>query len=380
MYSNIRVLTKTVAFLLSLIMLIGILPITVFAAEAGTVTNRDTFACSKLSIVSNKQSTLAQGVQENLFTVYDKNGEQVKMYATTIDPSVESVKMFTSYKGMDNSSFGMSKLTEQIEVFNQKAASGDSYYQGTVVAGINASYYNMNTGKPTGAFVMNGNDVTSEAEGNAYGYFAIMKDGTVKIGNKGDYSKDKGNIQEAFGIYTMLIVDGKICSELDATAKYPRQTIGITADNKVVILSADGNQSPTSVGLTLLEQAQAMYDLGCVWAGHLDGGGSMTHGIRAEGESEFKVVNTPSDGSERSISNGFIIASTAVSDGVFDHAVISVDYEYITPGNSVSVSALGADKTGATAVIPENVVWSATHGSIVNGLFLTAQRVMLLFQ
>lgn len=183
----------------------------------------------------------------------------------------------------------------------------------------------MITGKPTGTFVMNGIDVTTESEGNAYGYFAVMKDGSVKIGNKGDYSADKGNIQEAIGIHTMLIVDGQICSGLSTTQKYPRQTIGITAEGNVVLMTADGNQAPKSIGLTVQEQAEVMLDLGCVWAGHLDGGGSCTYAAKAEGSNDFTIQNSPSDGSERSISNGFIMVSTAVSDGKFHSASLTAE-------------------------------------------------------
>ena len=108
---------------------------------------------------------------------------------------------------MDNNTYGMSKLTEQVSAFTQKAEAGDSYYQGTIVAGINASYYNMINGKPSGVFVMNGNDVTGNDKS---AYFAVMNDGSVKIGRAEDYATDKGNIKEALGIYKMLVYDGEI--------------------------------------------------------------------------------------------------------------------------------------------------------------------------
>ena len=149
-------LTRVFAAILCLAMLCGMLPLAV--AADGTAETK--FANSQLSLVQDKQSALASGVTQNIYTVYDKNGKQVKMFAATIDMSVDTVKLFTSYKDMDNTTYGMSKLTEQVAAFDKKAAAGDEYYHGTVVAGINASYYNMTTGKPSGVFVMNGNDVT----------------------------------------------------------------------------------------------------------------------------------------------------------------------------------------------------------------------------
>ena len=364
-----KISTLVLVFVICVMMFVGIVPMATFAkSEKGKFSN------SQLSLVQDKQSTLASGVTQNIYTVYDKNGKQVKMFAATIDMSVDTVKLFTSYQNMDNTAYGMSKLTEQVAAFDKKATAGDPYYHGTVVAGINASYYNMTTGKPSGVFVMNGNDVTG---GEKSAYFAVLKDGTVKIGNADEYESDKGNIQEALGIYKMLVYNNEIVlSDADKTdaKKYPRQTIGITEDNKVILLSADGNQEPVSAGLTLMEQAQVMLDLGCKWAGHLDGGGSMTYGSKPEGEDSFKIVNKPSDGSERSISNGLIVVSTAVASKTFDHVSYDVETEYATPGTPVAVSVSGVSTTGHAAEIPADITYNVVNGAYENGV-LTATAV-----
>ena len=365
-----KISTRVLAFVLCVMMFVGIVPMTAFAGSEA----KGKFPNSQLSLVQDKQSTLASGVTQNIYTVYDKNGKQVKMFAATIDMSVDTVKLFTSYKDMDNNSYGMSKLTEQVAAFEKKAAAGDEYYHGTVVAGINASYYNMTTGKPSGVFVMNGNDVTG---GEKSAYFAVLKDGTVKIGNAGEYESDKGNIQEALGIFKMLVYNNEIVlsdADKNNTQKYPRQTIGITEDNKVILLSADGNQEPESAGLTLMEQAQVMLDLGCKWAGHLDGGGSMTYGSKPEGEDAFKIVNKPSDGSERSISSGLIVVSTAVASKTFDHVSYDVETEYATPGTAVAVSVSGVSTTGHAAEIPADITYNVVNGTYENGV-LTATAV-----
>ncbi len=46
-----------------------------------------------------------------------------------------------------------------------------------MVAGINADFYNMSTGEPTGALVMEWKGVSSSTNGSPY--FAIMKDGSA---------------------------------------------------------------------------------------------------------------------------------------------------------------------------------------------------------
>ncbi|MCB6490845.1 phosphodiester glycosidase family protein, partial [Dorea sp. 210702-DFI.3.17] len=365
-----RRVAKILSMVLSTAMIFTSMSMNALAAQS-----KKEFSESQLSLVSDKTSTLAPGVTQDIYTVYDKNGAQVKMFAATMDMSVDSVKLYASYQNMDNNTYGMSKLTEQVKAFNEKAANGDQYYQGTVVAGINASYYNMTTGKPTGVFVMNGNDVTDSDK--SAGYFAVMKDGTVKIGKPAEYDSDKGNIQEAIGIYKMLVYDGQIAlstSDQNNAQKYPRQTIGITADNKVIVLTADGNQEPESIGLTLMEQAQVMKDLGCVYAGHLDGGGSATYGSKAEGSDTFSIVNKPSDGSERSISNGLIIVSTEKATNTFDHVKFNVENEYVTPETSISFETLGVSATGNEAEIPQDISYTAQYGKIDNGVYTAPEN------
>ena len=263
--------SKAIAMLLCIVMTVSLLPVTAMAANT-SFTNTD------LTVASEKKSTLAPGVTLNQMVVFDQNTDRVELCVTTIDTSVDTVKVFAGYKNMDPTKLGFASVGDQIEAFYEKAAAGDEYYQGKVVAGINASYFNTATGQSDGAFVMNGVDVTTDDDrGNGRAYFAVMKDGTYKIGMPGDYSTDKANILEAIGIHYMLVVNGEVCSGLENEKhpyKYARQTIGLTADGKIILVTADKNGS--SVGLTNEEQAQAMLDLGCVWAGHLDGGNSTT--------------------------------------------------------------------------------------------------------
>ena len=63
-------ITRVFSAMITVIMLLSLLPTSAFAAETN-------FANSQLSLVTDKQSTLAQGVTQNIYTVYDKNGKQV---------------------------------------------------------------------------------------------------------------------------------------------------------------------------------------------------------------------------------------------------------------------------------------------------------------
>jgi hypothetical protein len=62
----------------------------------------------------------------------------------------------------------------------------------------------------------------------------------------------------------------------DITAgRHPRAAIGI-GDGHVTLLACDGRRSLVDDGLTMLELATAMRDVGCETAMNLDGGGSTT--------------------------------------------------------------------------------------------------------
>lgn len=94
-----------------------------------------------------------------------------------------------------------------------------------------------------------------------------------------------------------------------AQGRAPRTAVGVTPGGKWLLVTVDGRDSGRSVGLTLTELAGLMKELGAVDALNLDGGGSTT--IYARGA----VLNRPSDGSERPVSNALAVWSTATQAG-----------------------------------------------------------------
>jgi exopolysaccharide biosynthesis protein len=81
----------------------------------------------------------------------------------------------------------------------------------------------------------------------------------------------------------------------------PRTALGIDRDGRYIIAVVDGRQKFHSTGLTLTEMAYTMQKLGAVDALNLDGGGSTVLAVRS------RVVNKPSDGTERSVSNALLV-------------------------------------------------------------------------
>jgi len=81
----------------------------------------------------------------------------------------------------------------------------------------------------------------------------------------------------------------------------PRTAIGLDSEGRYIVVVVDGRRSNYSTGLTLLELAYTLQKLGAVDAVNLDGGGSTAMTLRG------KLVNRPSDGSERSVSNALVV-------------------------------------------------------------------------
>ena len=200
---------RILAVVLCIVMLIGVIPMSASAAEYQKT----------MKTASEKVSALAPGVTETQVVAYDKNGSRVVYYVVNADIATNSdVLVKANYHDNDNTgNWGKATVVEQANSAKEKRGYN-------VVASTNASYYNVSTGQPTGAFVMEGVNINGNSSGDAYNFFAIMKDSTAMIGAKGTWSKYADNVQEAIGGWTMLVKDGKICDGL-SESKYPRSTV-----------------------------------------------------------------------------------------------------------------------------------------------------------
>lgn len=81
----------------------------------------------------------------------------------------------------------------------------------------------------------------------------------------------------------------------------PRTAIGVTASGELLLVTVNGRQPNISVGMSLAELGRLLIELGAVQAMNLDGGGSTTMVIRD------LVLNLPSNGQERPVSNAILI-------------------------------------------------------------------------
>ena len=141
----------------------------------------------------------------------------------------------------------------------------------------------------------------------SYGRNSIPKDGYVivgpqkvldKISNAKKFKLDVQlnpewkNVNHIISGGPYLVKNGDVYVDMTAQklrsvgGRNPRTAIGYTKDNHLILLTADGREG-ASIGLTLMELANLMKELGCVNAMNLDGGGSTVMYING------KVVNKP---------------------------------------------------------------------------------------
>ncbi len=108
---------------------------------------------------------------------------------------------------------------------------------------------------------------------------------------------------------SMLLRKGAI-KVSDDRILHPRTAVGIDRDTgNVLLLAIDGRQRH-SRGYTLVELARLLKKLGAETALNLDGGGSTTMaGLNRK--KTFKVLNRPSDGSQRQIADGIAVTYDA---------------------------------------------------------------------
>ena len=333
------------------------------------------------SVYSSETSTLAPGVTQTLRSATSRDGKTLVYYIATADVTRSDVNVYANYKDNIGTPWGMARVQDQMEAARARhsdPSQPDLYIPNyTPVVGVNADFYNMTNGAPSGALVMEGVEYHS---GSGANFFAILKDGTPIIGVPSDYAKYKDNIAEAVGGSIMLVRDGKIVVGSSGNyydSRASRTCVGITADNRVVLMVMDGRQEPVSAGGSAIEIAQVMLDAGCVVAINLDGGGSTTFVAKEEGADELSVVNRPSDGYARSVSSSLMVVSTAKPSNEFDHAIVSADYDYLTVGTSLPITVTGVSASGNAAQLPEGTTIQVSDSLVgsVSGDTFTASAV-----
>ena len=163
------------------------------------------------------------------------------------------------------------------------------------------------------------------------------------------------------GLYS-LVEGGQPASGLP-TGAAPRTSVGVKADGSVVFYTIDGRQSGYSVGASYTQVAQRLIELGCVQAVALDGGGSTTVGASLPGETEFTILNKPSGGSERKVSNCILLVTRAAPTGMMDQIYVKSQDDVLLTGGTTLVGARPVDVNGHQASAGGSLTWASAGGT-----------------
>ena len=189
------------------------------------------------------------------------------------------------------------------------------------------------------------------------------------------YSADTrwNSVDCAVGAMYWILSGGKVASGLDASTTAPRTAVGVKADGSVIFYTIDGRQSGYSVGATIQAVAQRLAELGCTEAVLLDGGGSTTLVSTYPDYGTSSIVNKPSEGTSRSVTNAIFLVSNLDPTGKAARL-------YVTP-TSLTLLAGATTQCVATCIdsgwypmdsLPGAVTWSAEDGTVSDSGLFTA--------
>lgn len=168
------------------------------------------------------------------------------------------------------------------------------------------------------------------------------------------------------GLY--LLVDNGVAQSGFSAGNAPRTAIGLKATGEVVLYTVDGRQSDYSMGSSLNVLAQRMAELGCVTAICLDGGGSTTMTASTPDSTVTQLINSPSDGSQRKVSNHLFLLASGMPTNIPHHVYLSADAPVVLAGHSVELTANVVDS--AYFPMSEPVTLTASNGQIQGNTFI----------
>lgn len=195
------------------------------------------------------------------------------------------------------------------------------------IAAINAGFFSLETGKPTGFLKVDGQVVTGSTRPRGavgildrggvtsllFDRVSVATRGTTRPAYKplmGSSPGDWSRAPHAIGGAGLLMLAGRelkewtderIASGFDTT-RHPRTLIGSDAQGMIWLVTVDGRHPALSLGMSFTELHQLSRRLGLRSALNLDGGGSTTMWVAGE------IVNHPSDpGGPRKVSDAILV-------------------------------------------------------------------------
>lgn len=164
------------------------------------------------------------------------------------------------------------------------------------IAAVNGGGFNDENGTGNGSspfgIVINNGFILNKADFTApVPLIGLNKDGVLISGKYTSKQIREMQIIEGISFYPTLILNGKkqITSGDGGWGIAPRTAIGQKADGHILLLVIDGRQPQISLGATIVDVQNILYENGAITAANLDGGSSTTMYFQG------KVINSPCD-------------------------------------------------------------------------------------
>ena len=156
-------------------------------------------------------------------------------------------------------------------------------------------------------------------------------------------------VTDLVGGAPQLVANGRVVADNNCGTYFcdrnPRAGIGYTADGRVLLVVVDGRSS-SSVGVTPVGFANTFKALGATYALNLDGGGGATMWVKGKG-----VVNVPSDGAERPVTNAVLVLPGP--DRAEPSGLASVRPTVASPSEAAAADAAALADPGSTGGLLE---------------------------
>lgn len=283
----------------------------------------DTFVISRVyTVVAEKESETESGTDSTVTVDTEQNKETVSDTKTVLSETYygdENIEItITEYREYETSIYVADIVLSSSE-YLQTAFAQNAYGRnvtektseiaenvGAILA-INGDYY----GSQEEGYVLRNGVIYRNTAASGQEDLVIYSDGSFAIINEEDITAEEllaDGAQQILSFGPALLEDGSVAvSEDDEVGKAktsnPRTAIGIVDDLHYVFVVSDG-RTDESAGLSLLQLAEFMKELGVLTAYNLDGGGSSTMYFNGE------VINNPT-------TSGRSIKERSVSDIVY---------------------------------------------------------------
>lgn len=173
------------------------------------------------------------------------------------------------------------------------------------VAAVNGTYFNTRQPHGSVTFVKIDGEIV-QPEGLRHdehfgvdGGVGVLEDGTVSVvTTRPEGGWETVTHRDMLVSGPSVVMEGYVVDNTrhggHCTNRHPRTVVGITADNRLLMVTIDG-RTPQARGVTCNEAGEILHALGAVEAVNFDGGGSTTMWVA--GEPNNGIVNYPSDNS-----------------------------------------------------------------------------------